>query len=72
MKKQSDADKKAKILKQTAIRQQRHRAKKMASGYRRREFNLSDEENTAVIAFIYQLREVDLIIARIDTLIVSR
>lgn len=67
MKNQSAADKKAKMRKQNAIRQRRHRAKMAEAGYPRREFNLSDEENAAVIAFIDQLREVDFIIARLTT-----
>ena len=53
-----DAAKKAKTRIQAAARQRRLRAKRKEAGYPRREFNLSDEENTAVIAFIDQLREL--------------
>lgn len=52
----SDA-KKAKIRKQSAARQRRHRIKQLEAGYPRREFNLNDQENAAVVALITKLRE---------------
>ncbi len=45
-----------KVRKQTAERQRRLRAKRIEAGYPRREFNLNDNENAAVVALIEELR----------------
>lgn len=56
MTKQNTGDKKAKVRTQAAARQRVFRAKNVEAGYPRREFNLNDRENDAVVALIEKMR----------------
>ncbi|MEE9302577.1 MAG: hypothetical protein V3U84_02220 [Thiotrichaceae bacterium] len=56
MTKQNAGDKKAKVRTQTAARQRVFRKKRVEAGYPRREFNLNDRENDAVVALIKKMR----------------